>query len=166
MSDVKKAAKAKEALLAAARTLTLSVMLKEEDGGGPDLHISPFARLDSGDFIIYTSHLSAAVRALLAGHEVRAMLVADESQSQNIWARVRMRFDIHIEEIARGDDAFAPYCDKLAEVTGPVMGLIRDFTDFHMFRITPQSGVLVTGFASAFSIDGPHFEIQEHLSKS
>lgn len=166
MSDVKKAETAKQALLEGARTLTLSVMLKDEDGGGPDLHISPFARLTSGEFIIYTSHLSAAVRALLAGHEARAMLVADESQSQNIWARVRMRFDIKLEVIARDDVEFSPYCDKLAEATGPVMGLIRDFTDFHMFRITPQSGVLVTGFASAFSIEGPHFEIQEHLSKS
>ena len=43
------------------------------------------------------------------------------------------------------------------------MELIREFTDFHLFKITPIKGSLVTGFAAAFAIEGDEFAITEHV---
>ena len=37
--------------------------------------------------------------------------------------------------------------------------LIRNFTDFHMIRLTPRKGVLVLGFAKAFTVTGANFDI-------
>ena len=42
---------------------------------------------------------------------------------------------------------------------GAVMDIISQFTDFHLFCITPVSGVLVTGFAAAFCVVGVDFMI-------
>jgi putative heme iron utilization protein len=44
--------------------------------------------------------------------------------------------------------------------------VIRDFTDFHMLRLRPRSGVLVTGFARAYRVEGADFTITEHLKNS
>ena len=51
-------------------------------------------------------------------------------------------------------------------MSGPTMDLIKQFTDFHLLQITPIEGVLVTGFAAAYKVDGPQFTISEHLSKT
>ena len=77
-----------------------------------------------------------------------------------------MKFSAEVSELSREDPQFSELCDDIAEAHGPVMEMIRNFTDFHLFKIKPEQGVLVTGFAQAFSITGPMFELTEHLSKS
>ena len=66
------------------------------------------------------------------------LLIEDEQAAQNIWARVRLKFDADVDEIARQDALFAPLCDDFAAAHGPTMGVIRDFTDFHMLRLRPR----------------------------
>ena len=166
MSDLKKVEVAKEKLLNTARTVIVTTALPEDEGGGPDLGFSPFYRDEDGHFYIYTSHLSAHVRALLQGAPVKFMLAADESVSQNIWARVRISFTAEVTQIKRDDDRFEPMMDRMQDYLGATMGLIRRFSDFHLFQIIPDEGVLVTGFAAAYSVSGPQFTITEHLSKS
>ena len=93
-------------------------------------------------------------------------LIEDEALSQNIWARVRVKFSAEVSELSRDDPRFAGLCDEIGEVHGPVMEMIRNFTNFHLFEVQPEEGVLVTGFAQAFNVSGPAFELTEHLSKS
>jgi len=69
-------------------------------------------------------------------------------------------------EITRDDERFSPYCALIGARTGPTMDLIQKFSDFHLLQITPQDGVLVTGFAAAYKVQGPFFTISEHLSKT
>ena len=166
MSDLDKVEAAKAKLLETARTVIVTTSLPEEEGGGPDLGFSPFYRDEKGHLFIYTSHLSAHVRALLKGAAVKFMLAADESASQNIWARVRIGFTARMTKIERDDERFEPMIDQMQDHLGATMGLIRNFNDFHLFEIVPEKGVLVTGFAAAYAVSGPQFTITEHLSKS
>ncbi len=131
----------------------------------PEMGVTPFVR-NNNRLFIYPSHLSAHVRAMLARGEGQFLLIEDEQTAQNIWARVRLKFDADITEIDRGDTSFGPLCDKFATAHGPTMGLIRDFTDFHMLRLRPRNGVLVTGFARAYRVEGADFTITEHLKNS
>ena len=165
MSDVKKVEKARDTLLETAQTLVIATLSNEEDGQ-IETGFSPFARLDDGSFIIYTSRLSAHVRALLSGQPAQFTIIQDEKAAANIWARHRLKFSATITEIAREDEQFEHYCALIGARSGPTMGLIQQFTDFHMLKIAPQNGVLVTGFAAAYKVEGPHFTITEHLSKT
>ena len=166
MSDLEKVIIARDKLIENAKTLIVVAQLADEEGGGPDLGFSPFIRDDEGCFYIYTSQLSAHVRALLQGNAARFILAADESASQNIWARVRLKFEANIIAIERDDSDFAAKMDRMQDALGPTMGLIRNFSDFHLFKITPTTGILVTGFAAAYAVTGPEFTITEHLSQS
>ena len=121
--------------------------------------VSPFIRRADGLYI-YTSQLSPHVRDLIDQGEATCMLCADEGDSQNIWARNRLKFSVEAVEIARDDVNFDKLCDDFTSAHGPTMDLIRNFTDFHMIRLTPRKGVLVLGFAKAFTVSGANFDIK------
>ena len=163
--QIKNVLKKRDRLLASAQTLGISVLVDEDSRLFADVGHAPFVRKQEC-FYIYSSHLSAHVRALVNGAEAQFFLIEDESIAQNIWARTRMKFSAEVSELSRDDPQFSELCDDIAEAHGPVMEMIRNFTDFHLFKIKPEQGVLVTGFAQAFSITGPMFELTEHLSKS
>ena len=163
--QIKNVLKKRDQLLTTAKTLGISVLVDEENSLVADVGHAPFSRKD-GCFYIYSSHLSAHVRALVKGARAQFFLIEDESVAQNIWARVRVKFSAEVSELSRHDPRFSGLCDDIGALHGPVMEMIRNFTDFHLFEIKPEQGVLVTGFAQAFSVNGPTFELTEHLSKS
>ena len=94
------------------------------------------------------------------------MLSADEGDNQNIWARNRLKFSVEAVEISQDDANFDMLCNDFTSAHGPTMDLIRNFTDFHMIRLTPLKGVLVLGFAKAFTVSGANFDIIAHISKT
>ena len=93
-------------------------------------------------------------------------MIEDETRARNIWARVRLTFSADVREVERNEERFDTLCDEICEKHGPVMALIKPFTDFHLFEITPTRGVLVTGFASAYAVIGRDFELAALLSSS
>ena len=163
MSNIEKVTMARDDLLSSARALLITV---DHAQGAPDIGSSPFWRDEEGCFYIYTSQLSSHVRGLCEGRQARFLIIADESHSQNIWARVRLNFQSDYQVIERGSDAFYQIMPHLEEAFGPTMSLIKSFTDFHLFKITPTKGTLVIGFASAYSVSGPSFTISEQVKTS
>jgi len=160
---VKKAEKLRDKLISSAQTIGISILTPASAGQGmPDIGFAPFIRLE-GSFYIYSSDLSSHIRSLIVGQPVQFFLIADEGSSQNIWARVRLKFRASVEELSREDAAFDSLLNSIGDKHGPVMDLIRSFTDFHLFKITPERGNLVTGFAAAFEGEGADFEITTHL---
>jgi heme iron utilization protein len=144
------------------RTLYISVNSQQDS---PEMGVSPFIQRDDGLYI-FTSHLSQHVRDLMAQGAATCMLCADEAKSQNIWARNRLKFAVDAIEIARDDAKFGGLCDGFSAAHGPTMDLIRNFGDFHMFQLVPRDGVLVLGFAKAFTVIGSDFAIAAHISKA
>jgi len=152
----------RDRLLKTAKTLHMAVWHEDDTGAHLEQGQAPFIRQD-GHFYIYSSHLSAHIRGMLAGGTASFMLIEDEATAQNIWARIRLKFSAEIIEIGRNDVQFGVICDRIGAVHGNVMQVIRDFSDFHLFQITPTEGVLVTGFAAAYQLEGDAFEIKAHL---
>ena len=102
----------------------------------------------------------------VASHDAAFLVIEDEASAQNIWARKRIKFDAEITEIERKSDNFNAVCDVFAARHGPTMGLIRDFTDFHLLRLRPTGGVMVLGFAQAYRLAGSDLAVTAHLRQS
>ena len=149
----------RDRLLAEARTL---VMAASGGDAMPEMGVTPLVRMN-GAFYIYPSRLSAHVRAVLAAGKAAFMVIEDESKTQNIWARKRLKFDSELVEIDRKSDEFNAVCDIFADKHGPTMGLIRDFSDFHLLRLRPLGGLMVLGFARAYRLSGEALDVTEHL---
>ena len=149
----------RDRLIAEARTL---LMAAPGCDAIPEMGVTPVVRMN-GAFYIYPSRLSAHVRAVLAAGKAAFMVIEDESKAQNIWARKRLKFDSELVEIDRNSDEFNSVCDVFAGTRGPTMGLIRDFSDFHLLRLRPRCGVMVLGFAQAYRLSGKALDVTEHL---
>ncbi len=164
MSDeIKRVDTALQALISKAKTLMMSIPSETESLS--EIGVSPFIQHE-GHLYIYASHLSAHIRQLQGSTKAVFMIIADESKSQNIWARHRLKFQANVIEIMRDDPRFDVACDRIKDAHGPVMDLIRNFADFHLFEITPETGVFVSGFGAAFSVSGADFAVGAKLRSS
>ncbi|MEX0502409.1 hypothetical protein AB3X55_02295 [Alphaproteobacteria bacterium LSUCC0719] len=152
----------RDALFAAAQTI---LMAAPGDDDMPEMGVTPLVWHD-GEMFIYPSRLSAHVRAMLNAGTAAFLVIEDEGQAQNIWARKRIKFDAELSEIDRKTEIFDVVCDAFASRHGPTMGLIRDFTDFHLLRLRPTGGVMVLGFAQAYRLAGPDLAVKAHLRQS
>ena len=139
---------------------TIQISCCNSNGSQIEWGVAPFVR-DKGVFFIYVSELGGHVRYILNSNPVLFSIIEDETSSQNIWARIRLKFSAEIKEIKRDSKNFQIICKKIAERHGYVMHMIKDFSDFHLFSITPLNGVLVTGFGSAYKVTGIEFKLSE-----
>ena len=152
----------RDTLLATAQTI---LMAAPGEGDIPEMGVTPLVWHDR-EMFIYPSRLSAHVRAMLDSGKAAFLVIEDEGQAQNIWARKRIKFNAEIHEIERKTELFDMVCDEFATRHGPTMGLIRDFTDFHLLRLRPTGGVMVLGFAQAYRLVGPDLAVKPHLRQS
>jgi len=153
----------RDALLQQAKTLQIST--SSDSGDNIEWGVAPYIRRNNV-FYIYVSELGGHVRFMLDKRPVLFSIIEDEKAATNIWARVRLKFTAEVSEIKRGGAEFNTLCDEIASQHGPVMTVIREFSDFHLFSINPKKGVIVTGFGSAFNVIGNDFRLESRLSSN
>ena len=142
-------------LRASRRSLQLATL----DGDGrPHCGYAPFVFDESagdGAFVIFTSQLSVHTRDLLATRQAGVMLIADEVESTEVFARTRASYDCRVEVIERDDNTYNNLLQALQERQGKMIGLLKTLSDFVLFRLVPASGQFVMGFGQAYELHGP-----------
>ena len=122
-------------------------------GGDPEASVAPAVVGDDGAFYVYVSTLAAHTRNLLQTSRASILLIEDEVASAQLLARRRLTFPCSASPIAREDEAFARMMVPLKEKFGEVMEHLETMTDFHLVRLLPGRGRLVTGFGQAYDVD-------------
>lgn len=126
----------------------------------PHIGYTPFAQYDN-DLLIFVSQLSLHTRDLLNHPQAAVMLIDDEQDSTQIFARNRVSFQCNAQRIASSDPDYDTLLDVYEERHGKMVGVLRELPDFVLFRLQPLSGMFVMGFGKAFHLSGPgmsHFE--------
>lgn len=120
----------------------------------PDVSYAP-VRLDNNTaFIIYVSTLSRHTRNLKVGGECSVMLIDDESQAEQLFARPRLTFNCEAEAIERDTAAHKAWIADFTDSFGKIMNVLGTMADFQFFRLKPlRTGRLVYGFGKAFDVD-------------
>lgn len=136
------------------RTLVLSTT---DADGAPFISYAPFVVHD-GRFHVYVSRIAEHYWHLVNNDRVSALLIADEADSPNLFARHRVRFDCavtRLDDPDERDDAdphvevFAQFKDRF---NASLIDLLRTL-DFSLFQLTPLDGRYVVGFGKAFDVD-------------
>ena len=137
--------------------------------GTPHCGYAPFV-FDgvSGDgaFVIFTSRLSLHTRDLLATPRASVMLIADESESVEIFARTRASYECRVEVIDQNAPRYAELLDALQARQGKMIGLLKTLPDFVLFRLVPERGQFVMGFGKAYRLGGPALDRFEHATSA
>ena len=152
--------------LQALRGNVQSVMLATlGEDGNPHIGYTPFV-FDGRDIIVFVSRLSLHTRDLLANGRVSVMLIDDEQDSSQIFARTRVSYLCQAVAVDPEDDVYSPTLDMLEGRHGKLIGLLRQLPDFVLFRLQAQSGQFVMGFGQAYHLVGENLDEFEHATSA
>jgi len=134
--------------------------------GSPLSSYAPFALDADKNFYIFVSTLSNHTVNLTRTSQASLMLITDESQSTQIFARQRLTFSCHVTPIARDSEAWDKASSLYEARFGNFFHLIQGFSDFGMVCLTPHQGWLVVGLGQAYEIGGDALDILIHRTNS
>lgn len=130
------------------------LMATTSDDGRPHASYAPYIEGADGDFYVFLSELAAHTRNLMKDPRVSLLFIEEESEMKQVFARKRVTYEGAAREICRDDPTFNPLLDHMAKRHGPIVGMLKNLRDFHLFRITPEKAVYVRGFGEAFTLEG------------
>lgn len=125
--------------------------------GLPFLSYAPFVEHE-GKVYLYLSQIAEHYKNMENNPAVDIMLVADESETKNIFARERARFKGTAKNV--GNEGYEEVFTKFEQKFGvPTFKMLRTL-DFSLFELTPTNGRYVVGFGQAYNVDfpGEHFD--------
>ena len=140
------------------QTLVLSTVAD----GQPHVSYAPFIEHD-GAFFVYVSELAAHTRHLLQTGRGAVLLIEDEQDSRNLFARRRISYQCDTEEVEQNDLSGQQVLAQMQSQFGDIFALLQTLKDFHLIRLNIVEGNYVAGFGKAFAIraDGT----LEHVSR-
>lgn len=121
--------------------------------------VTPFVLVE-GHFYIFVSELAQHTKNLLAALNannaplvISGLLVADEAQTEQLFARERLSFQLQVAEVLAQTDLYQTVLQTFASEFGEVVGILQSLPDFHLFQLTSIKGGYVRGFGQAFAFD-------------
>ena len=132
----------------------------------PNSSYAPAAIDKEGNYYIYVSELSKHTRNLLINSKVSIMLIEDEVNSKNIFARKRFTINANAKIINRDTKNWDEKIQLLESKFGESIKFLKEMTDFHLFKLVPTDGLLVYGFGRAFNFVGKNLNEIKHLNET
>lgn len=132
---------------------THSLILATADNEGiPEASTTPFVQDENGDYYIFVSQLARHTQNLEHSSRASVMLLEDEGQSQQLFARRRIQLQC---DVSRPDpNQYTIIMDQFRAEHGKIMDLLASLPDFILFRLHPVSGQFVMGFGQAYRLKG------------
>jgi putative heme iron utilization protein len=132
------------------KSLMLSTVTPE---GQPQASYTPFIVEADRSFYIFISGLSSHTENLQTTPKAGLLLIEDEAQANQIFARQRLMYDCSVELIARDNPEWTLQVDKFKVRFGNLIDMLRQLPDFQVFKLAPLGGRFVIGFGAAYEVD-------------
>lgn len=143
------------------KTLNLSTLDREAK---PRASYAPFIEGEEGSFYIFVSQLASHTQDLLENSQASILLLQDEKETRQIFARQRISYQCQAEVISPDNSEYKIILDSMEERFGNIMELLRTLPDFILFRLQPYEGLYVKGFGKAFKLTGEGLLELEHIT--
>jgi putative heme iron utilization protein len=121
--------------------------------GQPQASYAPFVMTGNRSFYIFVSGLSSHTPNLKANPQAGILLIQDEADTSQIFARQRLMYDCRVEQISPQDPQWTAIADRFQVQFGALIEMLRQMPDFQIFRLIPRSGRFVLGFGAAYEVD-------------
>lgn len=132
------------------------------EDGNPNVSYAPFA-INNGEYQVFISTIARHARNLQEVPKVSLMLIEDESQSRQIFARRRLSFDAVARVVERESEEWHSGVEALKARHGVLMDELSRMKDFHLFSFKPSQGLFVKGFGQAFQVSNDDLVSFVHL---
>ncbi|HIK45978.1 MAG TPA: pyridoxamine 5'-phosphate oxidase family protein [Leptolyngbyaceae cyanobacterium M65_K2018_010] len=132
-----------------------SLMLSTVNADGTPLaSYAPFIRDPDYRLYILTSGLSAHTENLGRTGQASVLMIEDEAEAPQVFARQRLAYDCQVTVVARQSPAWEALADQFEQRFGEIIQMLRQLEDFQMFCLSPLAGRFVMGFGAAYEVDG------------
>jgi putative heme iron utilization protein len=111
-----------------------------------------------GDYYLFLSQLASHTANLMRNPEVGLMLIEDESEAANPFARRRISLQGRAQPVERDSDLFKSVISLFHRRFGKVMKIIEPLPDFQLFCVGVTSGRFVRGFGQAYELTGKRLD--------
>ncbi len=152
LGEIKMKKSAKDALSELHQTVQSLFLSTITIDGQPNGSYAPYILDEKGDFYIFISQLGAHTKDLLNNPQCTILLIEDEQEARQIFARKRVSYFCHCSVIEKDDLNYATLLDLFEVRFTPIMSLLRTLPDFILFKLEIQSGNFVQGFGKAYEI--------------
>ena len=114
--------------------------------------------LFEGDYYLFLSQLASHTANLIHNPVLGLMLIEDQSEVSNSFARRRISLQGRAQPVERGSDIFKRVINLFHQRFGKVMGMIEPLPDFQLFCVRVTSGRFVRGFGQAYELTGERLD--------
>ncbi len=146
-----------ESFIATRQSLVLATADAE---GGCELGVAPFVHVE-GAFAVLLSGLAPHTRHLEHEPSAQIILLEDEAETRQPYARLRMTLSCVVTRLAREHERSDAIFELMQARFGSIVPLLRGLNDFHAFVFKPKQGRFIAGFGKAYRLDG--LSVVEHL---
>lgn len=146
-------------LKAKCKTIMLATV---DESGNPNVSYAPFV-IHNGEYQVFISTVARHARNLLAVPKVSLMLIDDESESRQIFARRRLSFDAAVRLVERHSIEWEQSLVELKARHGKLIDELMKLDDFKLFSFLPERGLFVKGFGQAFQVSNDDLVSLVHL---
>jgi putative heme iron utilization protein len=122
-----------------------------DSSGNPLASYAPFY-CDDVHIYLFLSRLADHTDNLQQQLKASVLFIADEAESEEIFARTRVQYHCTVEVIDKNASTETMILDQLVEKYGETFSMIRNLPDFILFRLTSGTGNFVEGFALASTL--------------
>lgn len=136
-----------------------SLMLSTVNPDGfPHASYAPFVMGRDREFYIFVSGLSTHTENLKTTPRAGILLIQDEGETNQIFARQRLMYDCETTWVERHDPNWTGIADWFEQRFGNIITMLRQLPDFQIFRLKPVQGRFVLGFGAAYEVDRSNLE--------
>ena len=121
--------------------------------GSPQASYAPFLIDADKTLYIYVSGLSAHTANLKQTGRASVLLIEDEAETQEIFARRRLTYECVAAPLPRDTTQWQALIERFEQRFGNVIGLMKGLPDFQLFQLAPQAGQFVVGFGAAYRVN-------------
>jgi putative heme iron utilization protein len=136
-----------------------TLMLASNNNAGlAEASYAPFVEDENGHLYLLLSGLSSHSRNLRLHIQqqtpVSVMLIQDEQNSRNLFARKRLSYTCQVSLLAREDSRWQPVITRMQDKLGNTVRLLAGMGDFNLYNLQPQQGNYIRGFGQAYKLKG------------
>lgn len=124
--------------------------------GLPHMSYAPFIEVE-GRFFICISAIAFHAQNLKNNPKASIMIIEDESEAKNSFARKRVTFDTNVHYIPRDDRRFLQLMPLFQDKFGEKATIYTTMSDFMLFEFMPYGGRAVFGFGDAYDYKNGEF---------
>ncbi len=125
---------------------------------------APYVQNQDGYFVLI-SQIARHARNLEKNPNVSLMMIEDEGDSKQLFARKRLTFDAIASVVERDTEQWQAVIAQMQDRFGEIIDGLSQLQDFILFNLKAEQGLFVKGFGQAYQVSGDDLVDFVHLQE-